>query len=78
MSWNHRVIKTGDDSFAMHEVYYDDDGKPEYWTTLPVPPAAESLSALGEVLGWMKDALDAPVLEEYVAENGEDKLREVA
>jgi hypothetical protein len=38
MHWNHRVIRSrrnGEEWYAIHEVYYDDDGKPETYTAEP-------------------------------------------
>lgn len=35
MSWNYRVLKSGD-TYALHEVYYDDDGRISGWLMEPV------------------------------------------
>lgn len=31
MSWNHRVVVTGDGTHQVAEVYYEDDGTPRAW-----------------------------------------------
>ena len=44
MTWNHRIMKTEHqesadtwvDIYGMHEVYYDDEGKPDMYTTEPM------------------------------------------
>lgn len=70
MSWNYRVIRqkviVDDeefDSFAIHEVYYDEDGKPGSITSDPVEPSGQTLQELGEDLRRMVAALNKPVLE---------------
>lgn len=67
MTWNYRVIKydhrpdyNGDEPwFAIHEVYYDEDGKPT-----SVTENASTVS--GEDLKWvverMQEAVSKPVL----------------
>jgi hypothetical protein len=71
-TWNHRVIDHGefDDHgiygvgryLAIHEVYYDADGKPKMMTEAPISIAGETLEELGETLDRMKRALEEPVL----------------
>lgn len=38
-NWNYRIMRhcqeKGADTFALHEVYYDDDGKPKSWMQEP-------------------------------------------
>lgn len=70
MSWNYRVIEyvepEDDPWWAIHEVYYDDDGKPIRYTEEPA--WAMSLEDMGGSLSWvldrMRDALSRPVLKE--------------
>ena len=76
MSWNHRVIKTGDE-YALHECFYEPGADlPSSWTVDPVGVVADDLPALGLTLRWMAEALKKPVLEEYT-EGGVHRLREV-
>lgn len=73
-TWNYRVIATEDAEFgeltyAIHEVYYDDDGHINGWTKSPVPLVADSklglldvtakvsAGAAGSVLWWEGDNL---------------------
>lgn len=69
MTWNYRVVRTtqGDEEwFAIYEVYYDDDGRPEARTEEPASPAGETLEELQEDLQWYLRALQEPVLEDAV------------
>lgn len=42
MSWNYRVIRAQDGTLAIHEVYYDEAGKPRAYTEDPVAPMGET------------------------------------
>jgi hypothetical protein len=69
MSWNHRVVRkthpeTGEYSYQIHEVFYDDDGNAEYWTAEAVVPFGETLEQLQKELACFQDALKATVLAE--------------
>lgn len=68
MSWNYRVIRhpasdiEGDEpTFAIHEVYYDDQGNPNGWTDA-TDVSAESVADVVEVLAMMLRATERPVL----------------
>jgi hypothetical protein len=74
MSWNYRVLKqksiygnsdgsfTEEETFAIYEVYYDDDGKVNgYGKEATV--YGESVSEVRQVLEMMKEALDKPVID---------------
>jgi hypothetical protein len=52
--------------FAIYEVYYDDDGRPEARTEEPVSPAGETREELEEDLAWYLRALQEPVLDDAV------------
>lgn len=74
MSWNYRVFRNGpegDDntSYSIREVYYDEGGKPQYWSQEPEAPVAYSdyeETTYDKSLRWeleaMLKALDLPVL----------------
>ena len=75
MTWNHRlvrrVIHTPDPGigvdpevlFAIHEVYYDDNGKPENITAEPIAAAGETVEEVMTDLHRMLRACEKPVLE---------------
>ena len=59
--WNYRVLERAGE-FAIHEVFYDDDGKIAGWTETPVFPRAESLEDLALELERYAQAVDKPVI----------------
>ena len=67
-TWNYRVIKTRDNEsdavYQIIEVYYDDDGAIEQWSTQPNAAGGEDLDELKNDLLHQLAALDKPVLEE--------------
>jgi hypothetical protein len=69
MTWNYRVVRTihsEEESFAIYEVYYDDDGRPEARTEEPAYPAGETLEGLQEDMQWYLSALSEPVLDDAI------------
>jgi hypothetical protein len=67
MSWNYRVVKItedDDDYFAIHEVYYNEDGSIRVMTESPVPVGGESVDSLRSSLQMMMSCLDKDVLVE--------------
>jgi hypothetical protein len=65
MTWNDRVVRTEDEaevSYAISEVYSDNDGRSEARTGRPGYPAGETLEALCEDVQHSVAALDQPVL----------------
>jgi hypothetical protein len=65
MSWNYRVVREvadDEDVFTVREVFYDDDGKPEYWSDA-CSPQGETHDGLRADLGYMLMALEQPVVE---------------
>jgi len=65
MSWNHRVLahKDGDDIwFSIHEVYYDEKGTPESYTSNGVSVGGNSIKDLSWTLDKMKKCLNKPIL----------------
>ena len=73
MTWNHRVVhrlikrmpseREGEHWYAVHEVYYDESGKPEMTTVEAVAPGGETLDELRQELDRFQKALEHPVLE---------------
>ncbi len=65
--WNYRVVyRSGEEEcpYRIHEVYYDDNGRPEAWTENAVTPMGESLGELRNDCRYFLDAFRLPVLEE--------------
>ena len=66
MSWNHRVVKFTDADgvthFGVHEVYYDESGRPKMYAESAMAPYGETLEELAQDLKRMQRALDKPVL----------------
>lgn len=64
-TWNYRVIASSDNdetTYAVHEVYYSEDGDIVSWTEEPVPAVSESVDGLREVLARYQRAASMPVL----------------
>ena len=67
MTWNYRVLqrtdeKTGEKTYAIHEVYYDKTGKPEACTEDAVAPMGETPEELREDMEHYLVALKNPIL----------------
>ena len=66
-TWNYRVLerkdkKTGENPYAIHEVYYNEEGKPDGCTENAVAPMGESLEELNNDIVHYLRALKKPVL----------------
>ena len=62
--WNYRVIKSvvdDEDSFAVHEVYYNDDGSIMGWIDTPVTLVSEE-SDFAFMLSKLPSAISKPLL----------------
>jgi len=74
--WNHRIIRHiekithMDDSiyYAIHEVYYGEDGKIKGWTEEPIRIMEESLEDLKATLQRLSESFNNPVLDEETRE----------
>jgi hypothetical protein len=81
MLWNYRVIvKDTIDltgvifkDFAIHEVYYEDDGSIKFITTDPITIDGESLEDLKESISMVQGALDKPIIEDQWPEEEEQQ-----
>lgn len=82
-TWNYRVIEflepgTDEPWQAIHEVHYDDDGRPEYYSEDPAVvvshDAGNNRADLCWVLDMMRLALDKPVLVEKDFERSNAEL----
>lgn len=65
MSWNYRVLKRETkegEFFAVHEVFYDDEGNPKKCTVEPVFPQGTSENDLERRIELYREALEKPIL----------------
>lgn len=59
--WDYRIIKDGN-LYTIHEVYYDENGKPDLVTVEPSFPAGDSLDELRKDFEHYQDAWNKPIL----------------
>ncbi|HCZ48003.1 MAG TPA: hypothetical protein DCZ11_03240 [Gammaproteobacteria bacterium] len=73
MTWNYRIIEfvepgTEESWFAIHEVYYDDAGRPESYSEGAAVVMSHDAAGQSRELSWvldkMRDALLKPTLRE--------------
>jgi hypothetical protein len=69
MSWNHRILVTEHEYigqmtkyFQIHEVYYDNEGKPNGYTANAIDVGGEDVESIEWTLNKMKEALTKPKL----------------
>ena len=62
MTWNYRVMHR-DGRYAVHSVYYGDDGRITDWSAEPMQLTAESVEDLAEEFERFRRALSEPVLD---------------
>ena len=66
MSWNYRLMYhefEGEEWYAIHEVFYNDDGKIIGWTKDPIEVVADNAEGVDQVLQMMSsDIHKYPVL----------------
>lgn len=78
--WNHRIVKKTwhkgeedeEDSYGVHEVFYDDDNKIYGYTENPIDLSTDSIDSLREYLQWCMNALDKPILVDGEVEFAKD------
>lgn len=74
--WNYRIVRTREtrtpvaggeyeqESYALHEVYYDDDGSPIRMTAEPTTFGGETREEMVEALALaLHDAIRRPILD---------------
>lgn len=68
MTWDYRIIKIdtkgSGDYFAIHEVYYDEDGEVRGHTARAMYVSSESPKGIMETLILMRHACKRPILDE--------------
>lgn len=66
MTWSYRLILNEEDPdnpcYAMHEVFYNDEGKPTSWTSSPVEVILEVDGYANEAVRMFRDILLRPPL----------------
>ena len=66
MTWNYRVVHKvykGVDEYAIHEVYYDDDGAPKLVTTNSISPYGNTYKEFIDDMAHYVAALGRPIIE---------------
>lgn len=65
-TWSYRVMRTdthGEITYGIHEVYYDDAGNVQFWSSNQVAPSGETLEELRtDLLRQIGDAFNHSVL----------------
>jgi len=66
MSWNYRILEReytdGTKWLGIYEVYYDDEGNPQYCSSMPVAPYGDNLEDIAGDLQSMIEAISKPTL----------------
>jgi hypothetical protein len=75
MTWNYRVMVRGG-SYAVHAVYYADDGRITSWSAEPMALSGESIEDLTEEIERFRRALSEPVLDYDAPEPRSSEPRE--
>ena len=64
MTWNYRIIEhknhDGSSWFAIHEVYYDENGNPQYCSKEPCSAHGEDIETLTTDMSYIMEALKKP------------------
>jgi hypothetical protein len=71
MTWNHRVLRHidawGDEYYTFAEVFYDDDDKPEGYSTVCM--VGDNIEEIREIANRLLKATDQPVLDATIFES---------
>jgi predicted secreted protein len=71
MTWNHRVLRHidawGDEFVTFAEVFYDDNGKPEGYSTVCM--VGDNIEEIREIANRLLKAADQPVLDATIFES---------
>lgn len=73
LTWSYRILKRGDGTYALHEVYFDGHGNVDGWTeepiTFEVDPNEGKAGILQELAHALGDALRHDVIDVSKLEN---------
>ncbi len=65
-SWNHRILvdidKNNERYFQVHEVYYNNDGKPDGYSENPITISSETIDGLKWTLDRINECFEKPIL----------------
>ena len=77
MSWNYRMVchpskeieglEIGYEYYGIHEVYYDENGNPDYYA-INACPMAETAEELKNILNMMQKGVEKEILDEKIFE----------
>jgi hypothetical protein len=71
MTWNHRVLRHidawGDEYYTFAEVFYDDNDKPEGYSTVCM--VGDNIEEIRQIANRLLKAADQPVLEATIFES---------
>jgi hypothetical protein len=71
MTWNHRVLRHidawGDEYYTFAEVFYDDDDKPEGYSTVCM--VGDNIDEIRQIANRLLKAADQPVLDATIFES---------
>lgn len=74
MHWNYRILLHPDDYYAVHEVFYNEDNKPDGWTEDPIDFGGDNPEDVRQALRTaLSDITKLPVLRI----TKKDKLKEM-
>jgi len=62
MSWNYRLVEDSHGGYAIHEVYYDNDGKAHSWSLHASPVYGETVEETFSCLKMMREAFRKPIM----------------
>ena len=66
ITWNYRILRHEDRTFALHEVYYDETGEPRAYTAEPIGFYADEEEGPDAIVASLemalRDARERPIL----------------
>ena len=77
MGWNHRILAheyKGEVYLQIHEVYYDEEGKPDGYSENPIPVGSETVKGITWTLNKMLECRAKPMERETYKDGELDGL----
>ena len=62
MGWNYRILKSKDDWYQIHEVYYDKDNNVSGWAENGTTVSGDTIDEIRSSLELMLKSLDKEIL----------------